>query len=138
MMILDDPTYIPMPSPNSNSYDYSSNAYNTSAYNNNAYETNANNANVNAYEHSQAEYDDNAKNEYDSNTAELDESASAANPGIETHDPDKLKISSQMVENTSNVPNKWRLLSRFIQFLASAGAFAFIVSTATHPVSEYF
>ncbi|RIA92415.1 hypothetical protein C1645_765248 [Glomus cerebriforme] len=147
------PTYMPMPSPSSykanNSYNYSNNAYNTPAYNSNtynsnaSYNTNAYNSNAydtNAYEHSsdttsQADNNENVKNEYNNNTTELDPSASIANPGIETHDPNKLKISSQMVKTSLNGnPNKWRLLSRFIQFIASAGAFVFIVSAS--PVTK--
>jgi hypothetical protein len=133
------PTYIPMPSPSTyksdnSSFDYTNNAYNTPTYNANAYNTNIG-SEVNAYEDSSnVSQVDNNKEEYDNNTTELDSSASAANPGIETHDPDKLKISSQMLETPKSAPNKWRLLSRFIQFLASAGAFAFIV--AANPVSN--
>ncbi|GBC04446.1 hypothetical protein RclHR1_00570002 [Rhizophagus clarus] len=131
------PTYIPMPSPstykssNNSSYDYSnsSNAYNTNTqtYNPNAYNTNTG-SEVNAYENTSQTDDSSVKNEYDNNTAELDHSATIANPGIETHDPDKLKISSQMLESPKSAPNKWRLLSRLIQFIASAGAFALIVA----------
>ncbi|GET04235.1 hypothetical protein GLOIN_2v1615692 [Rhizophagus clarus] len=98
------PTYIPMPSPST----YKSK--------------------VNAYENTSQTDDSSVKNEYDNNTAELDHSATIANPGIETHDPDKLKISSQMLESPKSAPNKWRLLSRLIQFIASAGAFALIVA----------
>uniref|UniRef100_A0A1D1Y3I9 MARVEL domain-containing protein n=1 Tax=Anthurium amnicola TaxID=1678845 RepID=A0A1D1Y3I9_9ARAE len=134
------PAYLPMPSPstyktNNSSFDYSNNAYNTQTYNNNAYDTNTytgsetNNAYEQSSNTSQVDNNENVKNEYDNNSTELDHSAIAANPGIETHDPDKLKISSQMLKDSAGTPNKWRLLSRFIQFIASAGAFAFIVAS---------
>lgn len=137
------PTYIPMPSPttyksSNSSYDFANNAFNTPTYNANAYNTNIG-TEVNAYEDSSnsSQVDiGNVKEEYDNNTSELDHSASIANPGIETHDPNKMKISSQKLETPFSAPNKWRLLSRFIQFLASAGAFAFIV--AANPVSTIF
>ncbi|RGB44153.1 hypothetical protein C1646_808741 [Rhizophagus diaphanus] len=133
------PTYIPMPSPSTykssnSSYDYT-NVYNAQTYNPNAYNTNIG-SEVNAYEDSSnaSQLDNGNKEEYDNNTTELENTASIANPGIETHDPDKMKISSQKLEPPFSAPNKWRLLSRFIQFLASAGAFAFIV--AANPATK--
>jgi len=132
------PPYIPMPTPSVNSYNTNSSSYNNydpNAYSNNAYNnTPYNNANTNAYEHSNdSSRDENVKGETDNNTTDVNE-ASVVNPGIETHDPDKLKISSQMVTSIG-APNKWRLLTRFIQFLASVGAFAFIVLTSK-PISK--
>jgi len=127
------PTYMPMPIPSLNTYNTNSSSYNhydPNAHSNNAYNNTPayDNANTNAYEHSSnTPPNDNVKDEADNNSTDLNE-ASSVNPGIETHDPDKLKIASQMVKTSFNsAPNNWRLLTRFIQFIASIGAFAFIV-----------